>query len=90
VDLWGFVLWGMGGRGLHEEDGGHDEGCKGGCYGLGLGVSEGLFWRGRDGLAREFRLNFRAMIGLGLLLLGIELGCGMDWRWWIPGDWRSR
>jgi len=49
-------------------------------------VSESLL-AGRDGLAREFMLNFRAMIGLGSLLYGIDLRCGGGD---VIGDWRSR
>jgi hypothetical protein len=33
---------------------------------------------GRDGLAREFMLNFRAMVRFGSLLSGLEPGCGLE------------
>ena len=53
------------------------------------GVSEGLL-EGRNGLAREFMLNFCAMIGLGSWLSGIDPGCGWSGGGDVIGDWRSR
>jgi hypothetical protein len=53
------------------------------------GVSKGLL-EGRNGLAREFMLNFRVMIGLGSLLSGIDPGCGWSGGGDIIGDRTSR